>query len=72
VDNSYPDGKLNDNDDGELTLLLRVESGRVIVSFPKPVLWVGMTPQGAIDLAQSLVRNAMRAGYDRPVTLTIT
>lgn len=37
----YPDGKLNENDNGELRILTYVENGRVILDFGKDISWIG-------------------------------
>lgn len=67
----YPDGKLNDDDEGELTILVCVEKGRVMVMFPKPVKWFALPPQQAVDLAKIIVSNAQAAGFNEPVTFTL-
>lgn len=37
----YPDGKLNENDNGELRIATYVKDGRVILDFGKDVSWIG-------------------------------
>jgi hypothetical protein len=66
----FPDGKLNHGDEGGIAMMVRVEQGRIIVQFPKPVAWVGMTADEAISLAESLVKRAREAGSKKPLTFT--
>lgn len=37
----YPDGKLNENDNGELGIIVYVKDGRVILYFGKDISWIG-------------------------------
>lgn len=37
----YPDGKLNNNDQGELRIATYAKDGRVIIDFGKDLSWVG-------------------------------
>ena len=39
----YPDGKINQDDEGKLELKTVVYEGRVIMSWGKPVSWIGLT-----------------------------
>lgn len=39
--NKYPDGKLNDDDEGSLKIALLIEDNRVIIDFGKKVSWLG-------------------------------
>jgi hypothetical protein len=50
----HPDGKLNADDAGALAFAVGVEAGRVVLRFPKPVAWMGMTG----DVVQVLSPNA--------------
>ena len=38
---SYPDGKLNQSDDGALTIASYIEKGRVVLKFGEEVSWLG-------------------------------
>lgn len=67
----YPDGRLNANDAGAVAIQVGVENDRVVIRFPKPVLWVGMTGDEAIDIAQALMKHARRAGITAPIVLRI-
>ena len=59
--NTYPEGKLNETDEGALTLLLSVEGNCVRVDFPKPVHWFALPPDQAIQLAHLMIAHAEEA-----------
>lgn len=59
----YPEGKLNDNDEGAIAIGVGHREGKVVIKFPKAVSWVGMTPQQAADVASSLIEHARAAGH---------
>ena len=37
----YPDGKLNNNDEGALQIATFIKDGRVIIDFGKDLSWLG-------------------------------
>jgi len=48
-----------DTDRGEIRFAVRHSSGKVVLDFgPKPVTWVGMTPEQAETLAEVLRQHA--------------
>lgn len=67
----FPDGKLNPDDAGAVAMAVGVESGRVVLRFPKPIAWVGMTGDEAFELAQCLLRHARNAGVTAPLIIRI-
>lgn len=67
----YPNGRLNENDAGAIAMSCGVESGRVVLRFPKPVAWIGMTPDEAMGMAEMLVKHARAAGSDKQLALRI-
>lgn len=67
----FPQGKLNDDDSGAIAMSVGVESHRVVLRFPKPVAWIGMTGDEAFELAKSLLRHARHAGVTAPLIITI-
>ena len=54
----YPDKRLNKNDAGSLPITIHTEDGRVILTFAKPVGWVGFTANEAISLAELITNHA--------------
>ena len=67
----HPDGRLNKDDAGALAFAVGVEAGRVVLRFPKPVAWMGMTGDEALELAQLLLRHAKHAGITSPLIIQI-
>jgi len=59
----FPNGKLNTEDEGALACAVGRENGVVKLLFPKPVAWIGFTPEQAIDLAQDLIKHARQCGF---------
>ena len=64
----FPDGRLSKDDDGALAFAVGVTDGKVVLRFPEPTAWLGMTPEQAAELAQLLCRHAANAS-GKPVSL---
>ena len=58
--NKYPAGKLGPDDEGSLDIAIGIESNRVVIRFFKQVVWVGLLPSQARDMANSLIKYADR------------
>lgn len=54
----FPQGKLNEDDEGELQIGIGEEDGKVILAFGTPVHWLGMTPTHAMQLAAAIIARA--------------
>ena len=67
----YRNGKLNADDAGALAFAVGVEAGRVVLRFPKPVAWMGMTGDEALELAQLLIKHAKSAGITSPLVIRL-
>ena len=67
----YPDGRLNADDAGAMPMAVGIADGRVVLRFPKPVHWIGMTPNEAIGLAELLIQHARNAGARATLKVTI-
>jgi hypothetical protein len=67
----FPDGKLNPDDAGAIAMSVCVEDKRVVLRFPKPVAWIGLTGDDAMGLAQLLITHARKAGITAPIVLRI-
>jgi hypothetical protein len=67
----YPNGRLNKDDAGALAVAIGHESGAVTIQFPKPVAWIGFTPEQAIGIAETLISHARKAGAANPLTLKL-
>lgn len=70
--NKFPQGKLTENDEGEITMAVAVQDGKVVIDFGQPTAWVGMDPQQASDLATLILKNARTAAKDSGTTLTVS
>ena len=67
----FPYGKLNDGDEGETQLVVNNERGCVVIAFPKPIVWIGLTGDETMQLAQILIRHAKAAGITKPFTMEL-
>ncbi len=67
----YPDGRLNDDDSGAVSMAIASQGDKVLLQFPKPVAWVGLTGDQAMQLAQDLMKHARRAGITAPFVLRV-
>lgn len=67
----YPDGRLNSDDAGALPLAIGSADGKVVMEFPKPVAWIGFTGDQAMEIAQTLIKHARKAGVSAPMVLRI-
>jgi hypothetical protein len=67
--NQYPQGKLTEDDEAELPMKIGVARGRVVMGFGKPVPRVAMTGDGAVALAEVLIKNTRTVGSTRPVSI---
>jgi len=52
---AFPEGKLNEDDKGELQLAIGTQDGKVIMSFGIPVSWIGFSSQQARQIAATLL-----------------
>jgi hypothetical protein len=67
----FPDGRLNTNDEGALAVMIGHEKGKVVMQFPVPTAWIGFTPEQAMDIAQTLITHARKAGIVGVYTLHV-
>lgn len=54
----YPDGQLGRADEGGIQFAIGEQDGKVVIDFGTPVHWLGMTPQQAAKLANTLLERA--------------
>lgn len=50
----YPEGKLNDSDEGEIAIAVGGQDGKVIIDFGGKIGWIGFAPDQARQVAESL------------------
>lgn len=67
----FPDGRLNEHDQGAVAVAIGHQNERVTLQFPRNLNWIGFTPEQAIDIAQSLVEHARQCGCKKPLTVKI-
>ena len=69
---AYPDGRLGATDDGELAFAIgpHPEQELVMLDFGKPVEYIAMPPQQAVELAQNLIKHA-RAISTEPIRVVL-
>lgn len=60
-----PRGKLNADDKGELRIGVAADRGNVVIDFGTRVSWVGMPPEQAEQLAETLRTKAREARVSR-------
>lgn len=55
----YPDGKIADNDEGEIKIGITTMKERIVIDFGKPIHTVGFEADQALSIASVLVKRAM-------------
>lgn len=60
----YPDGVLNDEDEGGLMVAMSIVRGRVKIDFTKPIAWFALDPDRALAFAAAIAGIAHRAKGD--------
>ena len=54
----YPEGRLNENDEGEIRFAITSGGGKLVMNFGKPVAWIGMGRSQAVQLIKVLQEHA--------------
>lgn len=54
----FPDGKLTENDEGELLFAIGAIKGKVVLNFGTPIASAGFSPEQAKEIGQALIRRA--------------
>lgn len=67
----FPEGKLTSGDEGGIQFAIGVKDGKVCLDFGKPVAWIGMNPEDALKLAESLIEKARKAAKGSGSILTL-
>lgn len=57
----FPEGKLTQNDEGEIAIAIAHTDKKVVIDFGKPIAWIGFSPQQARDIAAALTKHAEEA-----------
>lgn len=61
----FPRGKIAPEDEGGIRFGVAADKGKVLLDFGKPVAWIGMDPEDAYALAETLKRKADEAALAR-------
>jgi hypothetical protein len=67
----FPEGKLDDTDEGELAFAIGVKNGNVIINFGTPIAWIALEPQMAAKLGAALIKRARMAAREMGKTVTV-
>jgi len=51
-------GKLTDDDEGDIKLMITRKDGNVVIDFGKPVNWLGLSKSQAVDFARMILKHA--------------
>lgn len=54
----FPRGKFSEDDEGALQLGIGVKDRTLIIDFGKPVVWIGLDYDTAVQFAETILRRA--------------
>jgi len=57
---AFPEGKLNETDEGELAFAVYHQKGKVILEFNSQVKWLGMNASQGIELGKALIKHSKK------------
>lgn len=66
----FPEGNLTKTDEGAIQFSVGEKDGKVVLDFGTPVVWVGMNPQQAADLASLILKRAREVGRKNGETVS--
>lgn len=61
VSEEFPDGIVNEEDEGAITTAIGIENGRVMIIWPKPITWIAFDPDTADQFADRIKARAQQA-----------
>ena len=65
-DREWPEGRIAPDDDGAIQFRIWIDRGRIIICFPREVLWLGLTADVAEDLVRVLTESALELRASEP------
>lgn len=68
----HPHGRLTSTDEGSIQFAISVKDGKVCMDFGTPVVWLGMGPEDAVQLAQRLIKHARNVAKETGKVLTVS
>ena len=70
-ENKYPQGKLNEHDEGELAIRVGIKNKKVVIDFGKEIVWFGMDADMAANLGALLIKRAREIGLTKPFEIEL-
>jgi hypothetical protein len=67
----FPQGKLTRHDEGELSFAIGERDDLVVVNFATPVVWLAISPEQAVAMAQLLIAKARIVARRQGKPLTV-
>jgi hypothetical protein len=57
-DRSYPKGRINADDEGQVSVGIALDpsSNRIIINYFKPIKWVGLDKDAALQMIQTIAK----------------
>jgi len=62
----FPEGKFNEHDEGEIAIAVYPKKGNIIIDFNSPVHWIGMPPEQAVQLAETILKHVKKMAVEEP------
>ena len=56
MNNKYPDGKMSEDDEGQLVIQVKDHEQRVLVGFNKLITWLGFDTEQATEFANCILK----------------
>lgn len=54
----FPEGRLTEKDEGEITIMIATVKDKIIIEFGTPIVWIGMNRDQATAFGKMLVKKA--------------
>ena len=67
----FPNGRLNEDDQGAIPIAIGHQEGRVTMQFPRNLNWIGFTADQAVDIANTLIEHARIIGSKKPLEIVV-
>jgi len=67
----YPDGKMNEDDEGTATMAIGILNGNVEINFLKPLAWIALPPDKAAQLGLTLINAARKASSNALIGINL-
>lgn len=54
---------------GQTQVVIGPEAGKIVMGFPKPISWLAMEPDNAVQIAKSMIDSAVKLGANVQIVL---